>query len=91
MFAGQGEQVTIRFTNNLLDAVVDRFGTKNVVYQEYDSHHFTVTTKIHLSQQFFGWIFGFGSQAKILRPPKVKREYAKQLKNLIGMYEYQER
>ena len=45
MFEGEGENVTIRFTNNLLDAVVDRFGTKGVIYQAHDTKHFTVTTK----------------------------------------------
>lgn len=91
MFEGEGENVTIRFTNNLLDAVVDRFGTKGVDYQEYDKKHFTVTTKVYISPQFYGWVFGFGNGAKILKPAKVRREYSELLKKLIGMYEYQER
>jgi hypothetical protein len=90
MFEGEGENVTIRFTNNLLDAVVDRFGTKGVIYQAHDTTHFTVTTKVYLSQQFYGWLFGFGNRAKVLRPTKVKQEYAEQLKKLLGMYEHQE-
>ena len=90
MFEGEGEMVTLRFTNNLLDAVVDRFGTKGVIYQELGSKHFTVTTKVYLSQQFYGWLFGFGNRVKIMSPTKVKREYAEELKKLIGMYEYQE-
>ena len=91
MFEGVGENVTIRFTNNLLDAVVDRFGTKGVIYQRHDDKHFTVTTKVYISPQFYGWVFGFGNGAKILKPAKVKREYSELLKKLIGMYEYQER
>ena len=91
MFTGEGEYVTIRFTNNLLDAVVDRFGTKDVIYQEYDKTHFTLTSKIHLSQQFYGWVFGFGNRAKILSPAKVQQAYAEQLKKLSGMYETQEK
>ena len=90
MFEGEGENVTIRFTNNLLDAVVDRFGTKGDIYQAHDTKHFTVTTKVYLSQQFYGWLFGFGNRAKVLRPTKVKQEYAEQLKKLLGMYEHQE-
>lgn len=90
MFSGEGENVTLRFTNNLLDAVVDRFGTKGVIYQAHDSKHFTVTTKVYLSQQFYGWLFGFGNRVKIMSPANVKREYAEQLQKLIGMYEHQE-
>ena len=90
MFEGEGENVTIRFTNDLLDTVVDRFGTKGAIYQKYGDKHFTVTTKIYLSQQFYGWVFGFGNKTKIVGPTKVKRAYAEQLKQLIGMYEYQQ-
>ena len=86
MFSGEGENVTLRFTNNLLDAVVDRFGTKGVIYQAYDNRHFTVTTKVYLSQQFYGWLFGFGNRVKVLSPPNVKHEYKEQLEKILGIY-----
>ena len=86
MFGGEGETVTIRFTNDLLDAIVDRFGTKNVIYQAHDKKHFTVTTRVHLSQPFYGWLFGFGNKAMVLSPASVQEEYAEQLQKLIGMY-----
>lgn len=90
MFEGECENVTMRFTNNLLDAVVDRFGTKGVIYRTCDKNHFTVTTKIHLSRQFYGWVFGFGNRAKIMSPPKVKQEFEDELQTIIGMYTYKE-
>ena len=91
MFEGDSELVTIRFTNDLLDAAIERFGTKNARYAMFDKKHFTVTTKVYISPQFYGWVFGFGNGAKILKPAKVRREYSELLKKLIGMYEYQER
>jgi predicted DNA-binding transcriptional regulator YafY len=87
MFEGKGEMVTLRFTNNLLDAVVDRFGTKGAIYQACDGKHFTVTTKVHLSKPFYGWVFGFGNQAKILSPETVKDEFRSELEKLVRMYE----
>lgn len=90
MFEGVGEIITIRFTNNLLDAVVDRFGTTGVVYCACDSRHFDVTTKVYLSKQFYGWVFGFGNQAKIVASERVRQEFREELKKLIGMYEQTE-
>ena len=34
MYGGEQRLVQIRFINPLLDAVVDRFGTKDVIYRE---------------------------------------------------------
>jgi hypothetical protein len=90
MFVGEGENVTIRFTNDMLDAIVDRFGTKGVIYQAHDKGHFTITTRVHLSQPFYGWLFSFSNKAKVLSPAKVQEQYAEQLQKLLEMYQPQE-
>ena len=56
MFGGKQERVTIRFINPLLDAVVDRFGNdkSSVQYAKVDDTHFSVTTQVEISDQFFG-------------------------------------
>ena len=86
MFEGDAEMVTIRFSNHLLDAIIDRFGTKNARYYPSDSRHFTVTTKIHLSKPFYGWVFAFGNAAKIVSPQKAVDEFAKMVNSLSDMY-----
>jgi predicted DNA-binding transcriptional regulator YafY len=90
MFSGDSELVTIRFTNNLLDAIIDRFGTKNARYFACDKNHFTVTTRINLSKPFYGWVFSFGNQAKIVSPPKAVDGFSKILTSLSGMYSQEE-
>ena len=71
MYGGEQKLVEIRFINPLLDAVVDRFGTKDVQYAKVDDTHFSVTTQVEISDQFFGWILGFGKKAKLLYPNDV--------------------
>ena len=68
MFGGKQERVTIRFINPLLDAVVDRFGNdkSSVQYAKVDDTHFSVTTQVEISDQFFGWLLGFGTRAKLI-------------------------
>ena len=66
MFGGEQRLVTMAFDNCLLDTVVDRFGTKESSYTQQDEDHFTVTTKVEVSNQFFGWLLGFGTMAKLL-------------------------
>lgn len=86
MFEGDSELVKIRFTNDLLDAIIERFGTKNARYFACDKKHFTVTTKIHLSNPFYGWVFGFGKKAKIISPPVAVEEFKKMVDTLSDMY-----
>ena len=80
--------MVIRFINPLLDAVVDRFGNdkSSVWYEELDETHFTVTTQVEISDQFFGWVLGFGKKAKILEPPAVAEKFAAYLDKVREMY-----
>lgn len=90
MFEGDSELVSIRFTNDLLDAIIDRFGTKNARYYACDKKHFTVTTRINLSNPFYGWVFAFGNKAKILSPQRAVDDFTKLITSLSGMYSSQE-
>ena len=41
------------------------------MHGKVDETHFSVTAKVEISDQFFGWILGFGKKAKILYPEDV--------------------
>lgn len=88
MFGGKQERVTIRFINPLLDAVVDRFGNdkSTVCYARHDDDHFTVTTQVEISDQFYGWVLGFGKKAKILGSEAVVEEFRAYLDKVREIY-----
>lgn len=86
MFGGEQEKVTIQFRNYLLDAVVDRFGTKGIQYFKVDDRHFKITAPVEISDQFFSWVCGFGSKAKITYPEKVVSEFKEYLDKIRDMY-----
>jgi hypothetical protein len=77
MFHGEKQRVTMSFTIRMLDAVIERFGRHDVVYQKSGKGFFTATATVYVSNQFFGWMCGFGKQAKIVAPLSVKGEFAK--------------
>ncbi len=76
---------TMRFTNNLRSVVRDRFG--DVFLTPEGDRHFTISVPIAVSIQFFGWVLGFGTQVKILRPANVVRQMCRYLKTLNSFYE----
>lgn len=88
MFGGKQERVVIRFINPLLDAVVDRFGNDKSTawYEKWDDSHFTVTTQVEISDQFFGWILGFGKKAKLLAPESAVLSLRNYISGIGDMY-----
>ena len=88
MFSGEQKTVSLRFTNNLLDTMVDRFGTgSDVFYRPDGDRHFVVTTQIAISDQFYGWLCGFRKMAKIVSPPDVVADFQSFLDDIYGRYE----
>jgi len=70
MFGGQKTKVSIRFANDLVGVVLDRFGS-DVVLTKADDEHFDCTVSVAVSTQFLAWIFSFGKRAKIISPEYV--------------------
>jgi predicted DNA-binding transcriptional regulator YafY len=87
MYGGTPEHVTIRFINTLLDTVIDRFGIRGAIYSKIDDKHFTVTVPVEVSDQFFGWLCGFGKRVKILSPETVVDRFEKHLAGMHELYE----
>ena len=86
MYGGEEKLVQIRFINPLLDAVVDRFGTKDVQYSRVDDSHFCVSAKVEISDQFFGWLLGFGKKAKLIYPEGVLNSFRGFMDKIRAMY-----
>lgn len=87
MFGGEKEHITLRFIEPLLDTVIERFGTKDVVYGKDDDRHLTAVVSVAVSDQFFGWICGFGKRMKIVAPESVKQKFKTYLDKMRSMYE----
>lgn len=66
MFIGsRAKRITMICHNNLLDTMIERFGTSTATYKKKDEDHFTITTGIVVSPQFYGWLLGLGGLAVI--------------------------
>lgn len=86
MYGGEQKRVTLRFINPLLDTVVDRFGKEGVIYNKVDDTHFSVYAQVEISDQFFGWLLGFGKKVKILAPDDVKEKFVAYMDKIREMY-----
>lgn len=88
MFGGPRKRVSIRFTNDLLDAIVDRLGLEgDILYTPDDERHFKVHTEVEISDQFYGWVAGFRKKAIITSPPEVVEGMKAFLDDVAGRYQ----
>ena len=87
MYSGTQRVVTIRFIPPLLDTAVERFGTKDAMYFRPDNRYYAVRANVQISDQFFGWLLGFGNRMKIIAPPEVVEQFTAYLDKVRGMYE----
>lgn len=86
MFTGQETPVTLRFENDLVGVMIDRFG-KDVSIRKVDDGHSEVTVPVSVSRMFFGWISGLGPGVQITFPKKVREQYREEMQNILEKYQ----
>lgn len=86
MCMGESTRVTIRFADALFDTVFERFGTEGVLYHKCDDKHFEVSLTLDVSPKFFGWLCGFGKDAKLVSPPALIENFLNYLDEIKKQY-----
>ena len=80
MFGGQSETVVIEFDRCLIGVVYDKFG-ENVKIIPAGPDKYIATIKVQISPTFWGWIFQFAGQMKIISPDSVINAYKNHFSN----------
>lgn len=65
MYGGELMTLQLQFDNKLIDVVMDRFGEKTICHKNSDNT-FYINEEVQVAPTFWGWLFQFGSQAKVL-------------------------
>ncbi len=86
MYHGERQRVVMEFDNSVIDAVVDRLGTADIIYHSEGTKHFVVNADIEVSPQFYAWIFGFGDKAKIKAPASAVSGMEEHIKQVAAVY-----
>ncbi len=87
MFHGEEKNVKIRFSNQLVNVVLDRFGKDVSIFPEADGEHFTVSVDVVVSKQFYSWLFGFPGECEVISPQEVRQELKEIANQTARLYE----
>lgn len=74
MYDGPRHAVELLCDNNMMNAIVDKFG-KKVHTTVADEEHFIVSTEVSTGSTFYSWVFNYAGKIRILAPQIVKDEY----------------
>ena len=86
MYSGDLTDVKLRFHRELVNVVVDRFGTDVMLIPDGDDY-FNFTVKVAVSPMFLSWVIGFGDKAKILYPQQVVQQCADLCRKALNQYQ----
>lgn len=86
MFGGREETVQLRFPEELVGVVLDRFG-REVSLRNDGGGLLLARVDVAVSDQFFGWLAGLGNRIQIAGPQWVREKYCCRLRNILNGYE----
>ena len=73
MYPDDLQMVTLLCANHLMRSVIDQFG-EEVQTKTADDGHFLATVEVAPSPPFFGWVFTFAGEIRIVSPENVLEE-----------------
>lgn len=85
MYGGVRETVTVEMSAKLINVVIDRFG-EGVHIRRSGDDSFIVRLDVSISPTFWGWLFQFGSDARVTAPEWVVDEAKKKLGEIAALY-----
>jgi len=84
MYGGDEEIVTLAFSERLVGVVIDRFG-KEITLRK-DNNRIRTRVKVAVSDQFYGWLLGIGSEIEIIAPERIREEFVERLEIMRDIY-----
>ena len=85
MYGGKEASVVLEMDSKLINVVIDRYGD-SIHPNPVGDNRFTVRIDVQVSPTFWGWLFQFGTEAKVIAPEWVVSEAEKHLRELQKMY-----
>ena len=82
MFSGQVEDVVLEFDRGLIGVVYDKFG-ESVKMIPSGEKKCIATVTVRISPVFWGWMFQFAGDMRIISPASVQEEYRQRAEKLL--------
>ncbi len=86
MFGGERVKVKLRFKNDLVGVIIDRFGKDITIRTTDDPDWAEANVDVAMSNQFLGWVFSLGEGVKIVSPEDAVDRFMSELETIKAIY-----
>jgi len=86
MYNGESTRVTLRMDRKLLNIAIDRFGA-DAHMRHLEDGAIEVSAEVEAGPTFYGWLFQFGAQAKLLAPASAVEDFKNWCRTTLAQYE----
>ena len=83
MYAGEAVDIVIEFKDSLIGVVFDKFG-EDTKMMRCGPDKCVATVKVQISPVFWGWLFQFAGEMKLLSPESLVQDYKERANLIIG-------
>lgn len=89
MFAGDDQLIVVRFSNELVNVVLDQFGLHADITPDGDEH-FILKRHTKISNGLLTWLLSWGAKAKVLAPDTLVQMVAHEVNAMYESYGQEE-
>ena len=86
MFGGEEVKVKLRFKNEFVGVIIDRFGKEITIRPTDEDGWSEANVEVALSDQFMGWVFSLGRNVKITAPKEAVDWFTEDINAIKDLY-----
>ena len=87
MYEGKEQTIILECPNRLMKSLIDRFGEEFEVAR-ITEETFQAAVTASISKTFFGWLFTYAGEIKLVGPKEVVEEYEEQIRKAMEIQNF---
>lgn len=85
MYGGDWKRVKFEFNGGIIESVLDRFPTAQLLKKDYVNNRFLVEIEV-IGDGVMMWLLSQGSRVKIISPQSIKASYLEEINKINQLY-----
>lgn len=85
MYGGHWKKVSFEFNGGIIESVLDRFPTAQLLKKDYTNNRFVVEIEV-IGDGILMWLLSQGSRIKVLSPNSLKEKHIAEIEKILGNY-----
>lgn len=85
MFSGETASVVLQCDLELLEEILDRFGS-SIALKAVDGAHFETTVQAAVSDGFVSWLMQYGDKIRVIEPAHLAEKLQQRAKQILSLY-----